>query len=117
MQGLILALYILATSFSLIVLKWGTKTGLPISLVGNKLHLNLNIYTLLGLFFYGVSFITYVYLISKHDLGYIIPLAAAFVYVLIFVASAIVFREAFTTTKVIGIILILCGLLFLNIKK
>ena len=117
MQNIILATYVFTTSFSLIILKWGTKTGLPISFVDNKLHFNLNIYTLLGLFFYGVSFITYVYLISKHDLGYIIPLAAAFVYILIFIGSAVVFKEIFTLTKVIGICLILGGLIFLNLKK
>ncbi len=114
---IILALYIFTTVLGLIILKLGTKTGLPISFIGNKLHANLNPHTVLGLFLYSVSFILYVYLISKNDLGYILPLAASFVYILIFIASAIIFKEVYTATKVLGIILIISGLVFLNLKR
>lgn len=117
MSKIILALYVLTTCFGLIVLKYGTKTGLPVSYAANKVHFDLNLYTIAGLVFYGLSFILYVYLISKNDLGYIIPLAAAFVYIIIFIASAIVFKEVFTATKVIGIALIVAGLVFLNLKR
>jgi len=114
---LILTLYILTTVLALVVLKLGTQSGLPISYIDHRVHVNLNTFTVLGIILYGFSFITYVYLISKNDLGYIIPLAAAFVYLLIFIASAVVFKEEFTSTKIIGITLILGGLMFLNIKK
>jgi drug/metabolite transporter (DMT)-like permease len=114
---IILTLYVLTTCLGLIILKTGTKTGLPISFAGNKLHLNLNVYSLAGLALYGLSFILYVYLISKFELGYIIPLAAAFVYIIVFIASAIVFKEAFTVTKVLGITLILSGLVLLNLNR
>lgn len=117
MSKIILTLYILATSIGLVILKLGTKSGLPITYINNKLQFNINPYTVAGFMLYGLSFVLYIYLISKNDLGYIIPLAAAFVYVLIFVASYFVFKEVFTVTKVIGIALILGGLVFLNISK
>lgn len=107
----------LATSLALVVLKLGTKSGLPISYVNNKLVFNVNLQTVAGIVLYGISFATYVYLISKNDLGYIIPLAAAFVYILIFIASYFVFDEVFTATKIVGIALIIAGLIFLNLKK
>ncbi len=116
-QKIILTLYILTTSFALIVLKLGTKLGMPVSYANGRLHFNINFYSVLGIFLYGLSFVTYVYLISKYDLGYIIPLAAAFVYIMIFIASALVFKEVFTTTKIVGIALILGGLIFLNLSK
>lgn len=117
MSKFIFALYILTTSLALIVLKYGTKTGLPISYINNKLQFNLSLYTVGGIILYMFSFITYVYLISKYDLGYIIPLAAAFVYIVIFIASAIVFNETFTAVKVSGIALIIVGLVLLNLNK
>jgi drug/metabolite transporter (DMT)-like permease len=82
-----------------------------------KLHFNLNFYAVAGIFLYACSFLLYIYLISKNDLGYIIPLTTALVYIVIFVASYFVFHEVFTATKIVGIMLIVGGLIFLNLPK
>ena len=112
-----IALYVLTTSSALVILKLGAKTGLPFNFVEGKLHLNITIYTITGVLLYGLSFLTYIYLVSKYDLGYIIPLTAALVYTLIFTASFFIFKEVFTAVKVMGILLIIGGLILLNIKK
>ena len=117
MAKIIIALYVLTTSAALIILKLGAKTGSPIAILSNKLHFSVTPYTILGIGLYGVSFLIYVHLISKYDLGYIIPLTAAFVYILIFVASYFIFKEVFTPLKILGIFLIISGLVFLNLKK
>lgn len=114
---LILALYVITSSAALIILKWGTRAGLPVSFAEHKIHLNLNIYTISGVLLFGISFLLYMYLIAKNDLGYIIPLAAAFVYILIFTGSVLVFKESFSPSKIVGIALILGGIIFLNISK
>lgn len=116
MSKIILILYILTTSAGLLILKWGTKTGLPVSYVNNKLLFNVNLYTVGGIILYGLSFVLYVYLISKNDLGYIIPITAAFVYILIFIGSFVIFHESFTAPKIIGIALVLSGIVVLNVK-
>lgn len=116
-QKFLIFFYVITTSLGLIILKLGTKTGLPVTLSNNRVSLNLNPLTISGIVLYGLSFMTYVWLISKFDLGYIIPLVAAFVYILIFVASYFIFKESFTVTKILGITMILVGLIFLNIKK
>lgn len=117
MAKIIIALYVLATSAALVVLKLGAKTGAPADYVGGRLHFHITPYTLGGVVLYGISFLIYIYLISKYDLGYIIPLTTALVYVLIFTASYFIFKELFTPFKIIGILLILTGLVFLNLKK
>ncbi len=117
MSKIIIALYTLATSFALVALKYGSKAGAPLQYIDHKLHFNINVFSILGISLYGISFLIYVYLISKYDLGYIIPLTAAFIYILIFVASYFVFHEVFTATKIVGITLIVVGLAFLNFKK
>ncbi|NBU34146.1 hypothetical protein EB118_08840 [bacterium] len=117
MSKLILFLYVVITSLGLVFLKLGTSDGLPIKYLNGKVSFNINFYAVSGIVLYGVSFVLYMYLISKNDLGYIIPLAAAFVYILLFLASYFIFKEVFTLTKVIGILLIVSGLIFLNLKK
>jgi drug/metabolite transporter (DMT)-like permease len=117
MSKIILALYVIATSSALIFLKLGSAHGAPLHYANNRLQFNLTVYSVLGIFLYGFSFLLYTYLISKNDLGYIIPLTTAFVYVAIFTASYFIFKEVFTVTKIFGIVLILAGLIFLNLKK
>ncbi len=117
MSKILIALYVLATSSALVVLKLGAKGGAPAEFINGHLHLNITPYTLLGIILYGTSFVLYTYLISRYDLGYIIPLTTGIVYGLIFVASFFIFNEAFTFFKSMGIILIVAGLVLLNFKK
>lgn len=117
LKFLIIALYVITTSLGLITLKLSTTNGLPIAYVGGKLVFNFNLLGAAGIILYGVSFLLYFYLISKFDLGYIIPLTTAFVYIVIFIASYFIFHEVFTVVKIIGISLIVLGLIFLNIQK
>lgn len=115
MSKFIVALFILITSSALIVLKLGTKSGAPVFFSDGKIQFNVNPVVIGGVVLYGISFLLYVYLLSKYELGYIIPLTTAFVYLIIFAASYIIFNEVFTLLKVVGIVLILGGLVFLNI--
>lgn len=117
MPNILLLLYVAATSLGLIFVKLGTDDGMPIKFVDGRLHFSFNLFAVSGIVLYGLSFLLYVYLISKNDLGYIIPLTTALVYVAIFIASYLVFHEVFTITKVLGIALILTGLLFLNLQR
>jgi drug/metabolite transporter (DMT)-like permease len=110
-------LYVFTTSTALIVLKWGSKAGAFVHYVNDKIHFNINFYTVIGITLYGVSFLIYTFLISKYDLGYIIPLTTALVYILIFTASFLLFKESFTFIKILGIILIVGGLVLLNLKN
>ncbi|MFO0862168.1 MAG: hypothetical protein U0516_00380 [Candidatus Saccharibacteria bacterium] len=117
MQKILLPLYVLATSAALIIIKLSTANGAPIYYLNNKLHFNINLLTILGLVLYVVSFLTYLLLISKFELGYIIPLTTGLVYILIFTASYFIFKEVFSVPKILGITLIIAGILLLNLKK
>ena len=107
----------LATSFGLILLKLGTTDGLPFKFTDGKPQLTFNFLTFAGIFLYAFSFLVYMYLISKNELGFIIPLTTALVYLVIFVASYFIFHEVFTALKIVGIALILTGLILLNLSK
>ena len=117
MANIILVLYALLSTAGLVLLKLGSGKGAPIEFIDGKIHSNLTFTIVAGIFLYAVSFIVYTYLISKNDLGYIIPVSTALVYVGIFLASFFVFKEAFTAFKIVGIFLILGGVILLNINK
>lgn len=117
MQTMFLIAYVISTSSGLILLKLGTTTGLPIAFVENAIKFNLNLYSVLGIILYGCSFLLYIYLISKFDLGFIIPITTALVYILIFAASFVIFKEAFTVMKIAAISLIIFGVILLNFNK
>ena len=117
-SNIILFIYAITSSAGLILLKLGSQSGgAPVAIVDGRLHFNLGLYAIFGIFLYGLSFVIYTYLISKNDLGYIIPVSTALIYIFIFLASFIIFKEAFTALKIVGIALILGGVILLNINK
>lgn len=109
--------YVLATSFGLILIKLGSSNGAPVAIVESSLKFNLNPSIIFGILFYVLSFVLYTYLLSKYELGYIVPLTTALVYCLVFLASYFIFHEAFTLIKVAAISLIIFGIILLNINK
>lgn len=114
---LTLALYVLTTSAGLITLKLGSDAGAFVEFVAGKIIFNFTLMNIIGVILYGLSFVLYLYLIAKNDLGYIIPLTTALVYIIIFIASYVIFKETFTILKIVGISLIVVGLIILNLKK
>lgn len=98
-------------------MKWGSKGGALIDNISGKFQFNFNPWVLGGITLYGLSFVLYTYLIAKYDLGYIIPLTTALVYLIIFTASFFIFHEVFTAFKILGIVMIITGLIFLNVGR
>jgi len=117
MANLILLIYAILSSLGLIFIKIGSENGAPISILDGKPHFNLGFYVIAGIVLYGLSFIVYTYLVSKNDLGYIIPVSTALVYIFIFAASFFIFKEVFTALKIVGVLLILGGVILMNIGK
>jgi multidrug transporter EmrE-like cation transporter len=117
LNTLLIAIYALTTSAGLVSIKIGTAGEGLARITDGKFQLHVTAMSILGIFLYGVSFLLYTYLISKFDLGYIIPVTTGIVYILIFIASFWIFKEQFTLVKCIGIALVLVGVALLNLKK
>ena len=112
-------LYLVLTVSGLVLLKSGLAqtqllglTGLIKSLLNLKFLLS-HLKFVLGILCYGLSFITWMFLLSKKDLSNIYPLTVGIVYALIMAASVVFFHEQFTLYKIIGVVLIGLGILFL----
>ncbi len=68
---------------------------------------------ILGAVCYVLSFLTWMFLLSKKELSLIYPLTVSIVYVAIMISSVLLFHEQFTLAKMIGVVLIGLGILFL----
>lgn len=112
---IMLSAYVLSTVGGLILLKLGSTNGPPVSFKGKSFQFNLTRLTTTGVILYAVSFFFYTYLISKYDLGFIIPLATALVYITLFICSRLVFEEVFTKRKILAVTLIITGIITLGI--
>lgn len=118
MGGLFLfALYILCTSSGLIFLKLGSNAAASFSIKHEVLSVNLHLFVILGVLFYGISFLLYIYLVSKHSLTFLYPLSTGLVYIVILVSSHFIFKEKVEVVTIVGGILIVLGVMLLNMKK
>ncbi|MGB9680626.1 MAG: EamA family transporter [Minisyncoccia bacterium] len=68
---------------------------------------------ILGAMCYILSFLTWMFLLSKKELSLIYPLTVSIVYIAIMISSVLIFKEQFTLYKIIGVVLIGLGILFL----
>lgn len=117
MSILILLTYVIFTSAGLVGIKLGTAPDQNTIQLSERLAIPFNWPILIGVLLYGLSFLLYIYLISKFNLGYIIPLTTALVYIVVFIASFLLFKESFTALKVVAIALIVCGVVLLSAQK
>lgn len=113
---LILLSYTVTTVGGLIVLKLSANKGQSFLKVKNgKMACTLTPLTTLGACLYVISFFLYVYLVSKYDLGFIIPLAAALVYTTLFTVSYYLLGEVFTPRKTLSLSMMITGIVLLGI--
>lgn len=120
MSSLSLAFILLSVACSVIaqgLLKYGMTNLAPstnkTTLVFNTLF---NPFVVAGLFFYLVSMVFWLYVLSKVELSRAYPFVA-----LGFIGTAIVgfflYQEPITTTKLIALLLIVSGVLVLSVSK
>lgn len=113
----VVALYILLSVGGLVIFKLGSAKELSFGLTNGSLHLQMNLLVILGLLLYAISFLLYMFAVSKLDLSYITPICTGSVYILTFIAAKVVFDEQITSFHYVGALLILCGVLLINFKK
>ena len=63
-----------------------------------------------GLGFYAISFILYLYILSKFEVSYIYPIIMSIGFVLLFTFSVLFLNESFTFRRILGIIIISAGI-------
>ena len=72
---------------------------------------------LLGIVFYLLSFILWMFILQLFNLTYISPVAYGITYIFIMIFSFIFLNERISKEQIIGVFLIIIGILIASIKK
>lgn len=74
-----------------------------------------NYHILIGLVFFGISFFLWLVVLTKHNLSFLYPMVSLN-YVIIILASKVLFNEQLTVTKIIGAVIIIVGVIIINLN-
>ena len=114
---ILIAVYIILTIGGVVLFKLGTQKDFLVSIATGVFTFKISLLSIIGLVCYLCSFFMYMFLISKFDLTYIVPVTTGIVQVATFVLAIMIFKESVTVSKVVATGLILIGVILLNIKK
>lgn len=114
---ILIVVYIILTIAGVVLFKLGTQKDFLVSIATGVFTLKISLMSIIGLVCYLCSFLMYMFLISKFDLTYIVPVTTGIVQVATFVLAIMIFKEIVTVSKVVATGLILIGVILLNIKK
>ena len=114
---ILIAIYLLLTVSGIVIFKLGANQNLEFKSVSGNLAFSFNYKVILGLLAYICSFLLYMFLVSKFDLSYIVPIATGIVYILTLLSSVYIFKDKLNTYNIIGVILVLIGVVLVNIKN
>ena len=117
MTIVILLIYAAISVGGLTCFKLGSQQALSLNVTGGVLSLQISWLSLIGMAMYVLSFLIYLGLVSKIQLSYLMPITTGVVYILTMIASLVVFHETIGPLKAVGVVLVLCGIVLMNIKK
>lgn len=77
--------------------------------------IKLNVFSLAGIFLYGIGFLLWMYLVQKFDLSKIVPFVMAIYNTMIVLLSVLIFGEKLSFINCIGIAAIIIGVVIINL--
>ena len=105
--------YVVLTSMGLVLFKLGTVGNtFDLTLFGHTLTLSWKM--IIGILFYGMSFLLWLYIVSKNDLTYIFPIQVALVNLFVVVESIIFLDERISLIQGLGILVIVFGVIMVK---
>lgn len=113
---LLFFIYVILQTSGLILVKLGSKK-LTMSLTKSLFSMQISLLSLLGISFYLLSFVLWMYIISiSAEISYIVPLGVAATNLAILVGSYFILKETITKATIIGTILIIAGVVIMNLS-
>jgi len=114
---ILLALYVVCTVGGLILFKYGSNQKFVFEISHHAVNISINFYSIIGLILYVCSFILYIFVLSKFEITYIIPIISMFTTIGIYFLSIIVLNEPFNWFRLIGALIIVLGAFIVNVGK
>lgn len=109
-------LYLLCSVGGLVLFKLGTAYP-AVRWLESLVHLKFSVISLCGCACYVVSFLLYLFLVSRNELSLLFPIATGISCILVLTASAFVLHEQISPVNWIGAIVIVIGILLVNIGR
>ncbi len=108
-------LYLIFTTLGVACMKFGGNS-LKISFSPN-FTFEIGLFTFLGFLFYMVSFVLWQRLLISNNVSFVVPVLTGLAQIASCILAFTFFKEQVTVYNFIGIILIVCGITFLAIRK
>ena len=116
MKIISIIIYLILTVGGLVLVKTGAETT-SLAIQNGTFNFSMQLKVMLGFIAYVGSFLIYTfYIIKKFDLSYIYPIITGITQVLVVIAGILLFKEKLNIYGIVGIILIILGVIFLNFK-
>ena len=109
-------IYLIFSTLGLFLLK-ASLISVKFNSIVNLIELVKNVEFVVGFFLYGLSFIVWLFLLSKKDLSYIYPIVIGLSYLFVILTSVLFLNEGFTVAKLIGVILVGLGVVVIIIQN
>lgn len=116
MIWIVFAFYLLLSALGLTLIKMG-GTNFSIHYATGIFGFRLDVKLLIGIICYIISFFLFMMIMPKFDLSYIYPIAAGVLYIIIAICAVLLLGEKITTFELVGMVLILSGIVFMNLSK
>lgn len=100
-------LYVVLASSGLILFKLGATNSVSVKIL--NFSINFSWKMLIGIMCYGCSFLLWLYIVSKMNLTFAMPLSVALVNTLVVLESCLIIKEKITLTQGIGILVVIVG--------
>lgn len=113
MNIILFIIYVFLSSSGLILFKLGANSAnIHLDLLG--ITLGISVKMILGIACYGLSFLLWLYLVSKMNLTIAMPLSVALVNTLVLIGSCLFLNEKISFVQGIGIFIIILGVVLIT---
>lgn len=103
------AIYVILSAGGLILFKLGTK-DLNVAVTSKYFEIKFSWLMILGIACYACSFLLWLFIVSKLNLSFAMPLSVGLVNTLVLIGSYFFLHETITITQWIGVVVIIFGL-------
>ena len=107
--------YAALSASGLLLMKIGSE-GASFGIIENVLKIDVSLPLILGMLCYLASFLLFIFIISKNNISYIYPISTGVLNVVTFVLGAVLLKEEISGFSVAGLVLIVAGVVFMNLK-
>ncbi len=113
---ILFAIYVILSSSGMLLFKYGCNSDLLFSIGSFGMKFSINWIAVTGILCYGLSFILWLYIISQTKITVALPLSVGLINTVVYIASAIIFKENISFFQIIGVFLIVVGISFIGVK-